>query len=228
YRYVAGLVGNPFGKAVYSVPLTKRYFHATGSLHASQRNYYEILGISKDASRDEIRKAFHELAKKYHPDTNENTPSAKRKFQEIRDAYETLRDSEKRAQYDLSLNMGSGYARRDSGGRGSEDVHYDFADAEAFRQAYRTHFSDSFHKIFSEIFQDEVDNFAADIQQQKVAQNSCLLMHTSPVIHAVTIPPFSATCSTCKGSGRVITEKCGKCKGLGVLEGVKEVEVTIP
>lgn len=257
YRYVAGINGNDFGEAVYTIPLTKRYFHATGPLCSSGRNFYEILGVAKNASRDDIRKAFHELAKKYHPDTNKNNPSAKKKFQEIRDAYETLRDSEKRAQYDLSLKMGSGYARQDSGG--SENVNYDFADAEAFKHAYRTHFSDSFHKIFSEIFQDEVESFAADIQAELLlsfseaakgctkqlsfdAYTPCDTCHgrghpidakarLCPIcggIGRVTIPPFSSTCSSCKGSGRVITEKCGKCKGLGVLEGVKEVKVTIP
>ncbi|KNA04345.1 hypothetical protein SOVF_199700 isoform B [Spinacia oleracea] len=258
YRYVAGINGNPFGEAVFSVPLAKRYFHATGPLRSSERNYYELLGVAKDASRDEIRNSFHELAKKYHPDTNKNNPSAKRKFQEIRDAYETLRDSEKRAQYDMSLNLGSGYARQDSGSRGSENVHYDF-DAEAFRRAYKTNFSTSFHKIFSEIFEDEKENFAADIQLElslsfSEAAKGCTkdlsfnahlpcdschgrgypidakarICPTCGGIGRVTIPPFSTTCSSCKGSGRVITEKCGSCKGHGVLEGVKEVRVTIP
>ncbi|XP_021740301.1 chaperone protein dnaJ 1, mitochondrial-like isoform X1 [Chenopodium quinoa] len=258
-RYITGINGNPFREAVYTVPLTKRYFHATGSLRLSERNYYDILGVPKDAGRDDIRKAFHEMAKKYHPDTNKNNPSVKRKFQEIRDAYETLRDTEKRAQYDMSLNLGSGYARQNSGGRGPENVHYDSADAEAFRHAYKTHFSDSFHKIFSEIFQDEVENFADDIQVElslsfSEAAKGCTkqlsfdayipceschgrghpidakarICPTCGGIGRVTIPPFSSTCSSCKGSGRVITEKCENCYGHGVLEGVKEVNVTIP
>ncbi|CAO2834438.1 unnamed protein product [Amaranthus hypochondriacus] len=259
FRYIDRINGNLSGGAVYTFPLTKRHFHATGSLHASERNYYDVLGVSKDASRDEIRKAFHGLAKKYHPDTNKNNPSAKRKFQEIRDAYETLRDSKKRAQYDMSLKVGSDFARDDSGGWSSENVEYDFADAEKFRTAYRTHFSDSFHKIFSEIFEDEVESFAPDIQVELLLSFSeavkgctkevsfesnvpCNLCHgrgypfdakaricpTCGGIGRVTIPPFSSTCSTCKGSGRVITEKCGSCKGFGVVEGVKKVIVTIP
>ncbi|XP_057532358.1 chaperone protein dnaJ 1, mitochondrial isoform X2 [Amaranthus tricolor] len=259
YRYIDRINWNLFNGAVYTFPLTKRHFHATGSLQASERSYYDILGVSNDASRDEIRKAFHGLAKKYHPDTNKNNPSAKRKFQEITDAYEILRDSKKRAQYDMSLKVGSDYARDDSGGWSSENAQYDFSDAEKFRTAYRTHFSDSFHKIFSEIFEDEVENFAPDIQvelllsfseavrgctkevsfESNVPCDSChgcgypfdakaRICPTCGGIGRVTIPPFSSTCSTCKGSGRVITEKCGSCKGFGVVEGVKKVIVTIP
>lgn len=84
-----------------STSFSSRSFHGTGS--AMGRNYYETLGISRDATSEDIKKAFHKLAKKYHPDANKNSPSAKRKFQEIRDAYEMLRDPEKRAQYDMCV-----------------------------------------------------------------------------------------------------------------------------
>jgi len=70
------------------------------------KNYYETLGVSKTASEKEIKQAFRKLAKKYHPDTNPNDPSAEAKFKEINEAYETLGDSEKRAQYD---QFGSAY-----------------------------------------------------------------------------------------------------------------------
>ncbi|KAE9458891.1 hypothetical protein C3L33_09218, partial [Rhododendron williamsianum] len=117
----------------------KRFIHATGCCYSPKRDYYEILGVSKDASRDEIKKAFHALAKKYHPDANKNSPSAKRKFQEIRDAYEE--------RY-----------------RSSQDVKYTANDAEGFQYASSPQFSGSFHKIFSEIFENEAENFASDIQ----------------------------------------------------------------
>ncbi|KMS94908.1 hypothetical protein BVRB_014210 isoform B [Beta vulgaris subsp. vulgaris] len=232
YRYVAGISGNSIGEAVYTFPLSKRYFHATGSLRASERNYYELLGVSKNASRDEIRKAFHELAKRYHPDTNKNNPSAKRKFQEIRDAYETLGDSEKRARYDMSLHMDSGYARHDSEGRGSDNVHNDHADAEAFRDAYRTHFSDSFHKIFTEIFQDDVEHFAADIQVELLlsfseAAKGCTKQVSFDAYipcdschgHGYPIGAKTRTCPTCGGIGRVtippFSSTCTTCRGSG-------------
>ena len=63
-------------------------------------DYYKILGVDKNASQDDIKKAFRKLARKYHPDLNPNDPSAKDKFQEINEANEVLSDPEKRKKYD--------------------------------------------------------------------------------------------------------------------------------
>ena len=65
----------------------------------AKRDYYEILGVSKGASDDEIKKAYHKLSKKYHPDINKE-PDADEKFKEVTEAYEVLSDSQKRAAYD--------------------------------------------------------------------------------------------------------------------------------
>ncbi|KAK3023267.1 hypothetical protein RJ639_044433, partial [Escallonia herrerae] len=244
-----GFAGKPVGLSFSGLLPHKRFIHATGVRLSGERDYYEVLGVSEGASRDEIKKAFHELAKKYHPDANNNSPSAKRKFQEIRDAYETLQDSNKRALYD----------RANRRNRNSEDAGYAAGDAEGFRYAYRTNFSDSFQKIFSEIFEDETLDVASDIQVQlslsfseaakgctkhlsfdaSVPCDSChglghpldaktRICPTCEGVGSVTIPPFSARCSTCKGSGKIIKEYCKECRGSGVVEGVKEVKVTIP
>ena len=66
---------------------------------ASKRDYYEVLGISKGASDDEIKKAYRQMAKKYHPDVNKE-PGAEEKFKEINEAYEVLSDPNKKARYD--------------------------------------------------------------------------------------------------------------------------------
>ena len=67
----------------------------------SKRDYYEVLGVSRNASEDEIKKAYRKLARKYHPDVNrENTAEAEEKFKEVSEAYEVLSDASKKAQYD--------------------------------------------------------------------------------------------------------------------------------
>ena len=67
---------------------------------AEKRDYYEVLGLQKDASEDEIKKAFRQLAKKYHPDLNPGDKEAEAKFKEVNEAYEVLSDKEKRQRYD--------------------------------------------------------------------------------------------------------------------------------
>ncbi|HHW92805.1 MAG TPA: molecular chaperone DnaJ, partial [Firmicutes bacterium] len=66
----------------------------------SSKDYYEILGVSRDATQDDIKKAYRKLARKYHPDVNQNDPKAEEKFKEIKEAYDVLSDQQKRAQYD--------------------------------------------------------------------------------------------------------------------------------
>ncbi|VVA92846.1 unnamed protein product [Arabis nemorensis] len=231
----------------FQKPLFERYIHATGASCFSARNYYDVLGVSPKATREEIKKSFHELAKKFHPDTNRNNPSAKKKFQEIREAYETLSNSERREEYDKLRYRNSDYVNNDGG------------DAERFRRAYQSNFSDSFHKIFSEIFEDETDQIASDIRVElslsfSEAAEGCTkrlsfdayvfcdscdgLGHaldaairacpTCRGIGRITIPPFTTICQTCKGSGHIVKEFCISCRGSGVVEATKTVEIGIP
>ncbi|KAH0893660.1 hypothetical protein HID58_056089 [Brassica napus] len=227
--------------------LFERYIHATGVSFSSARNYYDVLGVSPKATREEIKKSFHELAKKFHPDTNRNNPSAKKKFQEIREAYETLGNSERREEYDKVRYRNSEYVNNDGSG------------AERFRRAYQSNFSDSFHKIFSEIFEDQSNPPSPDIQVELTLSlyeslkgctkrlefdayvfcDSCdglghsldaatRVCPTCRGLGRVTIPPFTAQCQTCKGSGHIVKEHCMSCRGSGVVEATKTVEVVIP
>ncbi|GJN13693.1 hypothetical protein PR202_gb00425 [Eleusine coracana subsp. coracana] len=89
-----------------------RNFHATRSVCA--RDYYDVLGVSKDASASDVKKAYYALAKKFHPDTNKDDADAEKKFQEVNRAYEVLKDEDKRETYD---QLGpEAYERQASGG----------------------------------------------------------------------------------------------------------------
>lgn len=101
---------------------------------ASKRDYYEILGVNRDASEEEIKKSYRKLAMKYHPDRNPDNPKAEEQFKEAKEAYETLSDDQKRAAYDQY-----GHAAFEHGGGG----------AGGFSSAG---FGDAFGDIFGDIF----------------------------------------------------------------------------
>src|SRR5688500_3873402 len=96
----------------------------------AKRDYYEILGVTKNASTDEIKKAYRKVAMQYHPDRNPGDKAAEEKFKEAAEAYEVLSDTEKKSQYDryghagLSGNGRGGY----SGGMNMEDIFSQFGD----------------------------------------------------------------------------------------------------
>lgn len=81
-----------------------RHYHSSG--RQDKRDYYEVLGLSKGANKDEIKKKFRELAKKYHPDLNKGDTTAQQKFQEVNEAYEVLENDEKRKNYDAFGHAG--------------------------------------------------------------------------------------------------------------------------
>ncbi|KAB5565987.1 hypothetical protein PHYPO_G00247880 [Pangasianodon hypophthalmus] len=95
----------------------------------AQKDYYEILGVPKDASERQIKKAFHKLAMKYHPDKNKS-PDAETKFREIAEAYETLSDSKRRQEYDQirSNPFSREHARGTSGGQFHQPFSFNFED----------------------------------------------------------------------------------------------------
>lgn len=101
-------------------------------------DFYKILNLKKDASQDDIKKAYRKLAMKYHPDRNQNDKKAEEKFKEIQKAYETLGDPKKRAEYDYDHN--TNYRNKKT-------------------QAYESHSGDFFKENFSDIFDDHFSSF---------------------------------------------------------------------
>jgi molecular chaperone DnaJ len=92
----------------------------------AKRDYYEVLGVSRDATEDEIKKAFRKLARKYHPDVNKDDKNAAEKFKEINEAYEVLRDPDKRARYDQFGHAGFGQGDFNGGNFGGFGNFSDF------------------------------------------------------------------------------------------------------
>ena len=97
---------------------------------AEKRDYYEVLGVDKSASEDEIKRAYKKMARKYHPDLNPDNKEAEEKFKEVNEAYEVLSDSDKKARYDqfgfsaaslavASAPLSAGTPMRPSGARAS-------------------------------------------------------------------------------------------------------------
>ena len=186
---------------------------------ADKRDYYEVLGVDKNADSATIKKAYRKLAKKYHPDANPGDEEAASKFKEASEAYAVLSDDSKRKQYDQF-----GHAAFDgSGGAGG----FDFNGAD---------FSDIFGG-FGDIFG---DIFGGGSRRSSRANNGP--MRGADVRVGITINfneavfgckkevtiNFKETCSKCNGTGKVIKEKCPDCYGAGYISKKKKVSVDIP
>ena len=198
----------------------KKSFHINQpSFSSAGKDYYSVLGVAKDAASKDIKKAYYQLAKKYHPDTNKGDKQAQKKFQEVSEAYECLSDDTKRKQYDAFGAGGNAFSG--SGG-------FPGAGAGGFGGAWNFKSSIDPEELFRTIFGDKNWQSAAggdpfggqfDFGAQQEYQMSLTFSEAARGCKKDLNVTVMDTCSSCKGSGcegGSEPEKCPQCHGTGM------------
>jgi len=217
----------------------------------AKRDYYEVLGVNRDASEEALKKAYRKLAMKWHPDRNPDNPKAEEHFKEAKEAYEVLSDAQKRGAYDRFGHAGVDPSAAAGAGAG-----------------FGGGFGDIFGDIFGEIFgggrggrstvyrgADLRYNLEITLEQAAhgfetkirvptvVACETCRGSGAKPGTQPQACPtcqgagqvrvsqgPFSIaqTCPRCRGAGKVVAQPCAQCSGAGRLKQHKTLQVRIP
>ena len=180
---------------------------------AAKRDYYDILGITKGASKEEIKKAFHKIAHKYHPD--KSTGDAE-KFKEASEAYSILSDEKKRAEYDAYgrvFSDGAG-AGRGAGGFGGQSGNFDFSQ---FQDAFQNGFGFDFGDVFSDFFAGQQGGQARRGRDVSIDLELTFKDSIFGVKRKVLLAKI-AQCDTCRGTRAepgTELETCKHCNGTG-------------
>ena len=215
------------------------------------RDYYEVLGVSRDASARDLKKAYRKLAMTYHPDRNPNDAEAEAKFKEASEAYEVLSDEEKRALYDRfgheglrgagagpgfdSMDsifsqfgdifgdvFGFGGQRRRGGPRRGADLRYDL-EISFEDAAFGTTETLTIPRHV------ECETCGGSGAKPGTSPTTCSTCHgRGQVHHRQGFFTLSSACPHCQGKGQQIDDPCGDCSGQGKVRKDRSVEVTIP
>ena len=193
------------------------------------RDYYEVLGVPKTATEDEIKTAYRKLARKYHPDVNPADKSAEEKFKEINEAYEVLSDADKRKRYDqLGQNWKAGQDFRPP--PEWEGAHVEYGDLGDLFGGGRgqSGFSDFFESLFGGR-RSARGGAGFAMRGQDIEAEIPLTLEEAHrgVKRSITLQSVE-TCPDCKGSGVKNGKTCPTCRGAGVIPRPKSLEVTIP
>jgi len=217
----------------------------------NKRDYYEVIGVSRNASEIEIKKAYRQLALKYHPDKNPGDKEAEERFKEAAEAYEVLRDPEKRRLYDQFGHEGlsrTGF----TGFTGFEDIFSSFSDIfEDFfsfggrrrRSGGPQHGSDlryDFSISFMDAALGKKTEISIDVMDEcPECRGTGSEAGTGPetcaqcggrgqVVRSQGFFSIATTCPVCRGQGRVVRHPCLECRGAGRVQTEKSVSVKIP
>ena len=212
----------------------------------SKRCYYEVLGVTRGASTDEIKKAYRTLAKKHHPDRHPGDPEAEARFKEISEAHDVLADPEERQQYDQIRAMGSG-ARfaGGSGGGGFEDLFGDMmgrrqgggsrsraSRGQDLRYNLRVTLEEAFQGLDKTITVPgavacaECNGTGAEGASDPATCPTCSGM--GKVRASQGFFTVERTCPTCSGNGQIVKNPCKACAGAGRVAQDRTLSVTIP
>ncbi|XP_050098062.1 protein tumorous imaginal discs, mitochondrial-like isoform X1 [Anopheles aquasalis] len=191
---------------------TVRSFYTSNILH--KKDYYSTLGVTKNASPKEIKKAYYQLAKKYHPDTNKDDPDAGRKFQEVSEAYEVLSDETKRSEYDTYGQTSEQMGRTGGGRPGAGAGPQGFSQNWQFRSTIDP--EELFRKIFGDGgFQSGFDDFSDSKfgfgGAQEIIMNLTFAQAARGVNKDIDVNVVD-TCQKCSGSRCEPGTKPGKCQ----------------
>jgi len=219
----------------------------------AKRDYYEVLGVNRDASDEDIKKSYRKLAMKHHPDRNPDNPKAEEKFKEAKEAYEILSDSAKRAAYDQYGHAGVDPSAAASAQGFSSRGFGDFADA----------FGDIFGDIFgggrgrSNVYRGADLRYNLEVSLEEAARGTetkiripamelcgtCNGSGAKPGTQPTTCPTcggqgqvrmqqgffsIQQTCPKCHGSGKIVPTPCPTCHGAGRIKQHKTLAVKIP
>jgi len=215
-----------------------------------KRDFYEVLGVAKNAADDEIKKAYRELARKWHPDRNHDDPDAEERFKEVQEAYDTLSDSEKRKTYDaggaFGLGGGPGGARGFPGGGFASDLGDIFGQFFA-RGGQRGGGAQPGRDLEAEVqlsFDQAMQGAQITVAVPTTeACGTCGGSGAKPGTSPRVCPrcggrgvdsesqgffSIQQPCPECAGQGSIIDEPCETCRGAGIVEETKRYRVNIP
>jgi molecular chaperone DnaJ len=223
----------------------------------SKRDYYEVLGITRESGDGEIKTAYRKLALQFHPDRNPDDPSAEERFKEASEAYSILSDAQKRAAYDRFGHAGLQGAAGQGGF--NPDAFADFGDilgdffgfGDLFgggggggRRRSRAQRGEDVRYDLEISFEEAVFGLGAEIQVPRMepcerckgggsepgsGPTNCPTCHgRGEVLYQQSFLSIRRTCSTCGGSGQIIRNPCSECRGHGYRQAQRKLKVNIP